>query len=156
MIKRLLTQVIETITVTTTAEPSVEEREAALRLATAVLMVDVARADRIFDESEFERTLQLIEKHFGLPTEDAAQLINQADEQAVDLVSAYELTEVLHKNLDEKEKVRIVGLLWDIAYADGALDKYEDSLILKISDLLYVSRARVMRLKHDAEVRHKA
>lgn len=156
MIKRLLTQVIETITVTASAEPSAEEREAALRLATAVLMVDVARADRVFDESEFERTLQLIEKHFGLPTEDAAQLINQADEQAVDLVSAYELTEVLHRHLDEKEKTRIVGLLWDIAYADGALDKYEDSLILKISDLLYVSRARVMRLKHDAEVRHKA
>lgn len=154
MIKRLLTQVIEIITVTTVTEPSAEERESALRLATAVLMVDVARADRIFDEAEFERTLQLIEKHFGLPTEDAAQLINEADEKAVDLVSAYELTEVLHKHLDEEEKTRIIGLLWDIAYADGALDKYEDSLILKISDLLYVSRARVMRLKHDAALRH--
>jgi uncharacterized tellurite resistance protein B-like protein len=42
-------------------------------------------------------------------------------------------------------------MLWQVAYADGALDKYEDSLILKISDLLHVSRARVMRLKHDAQ-----
>ena len=153
MIRQLFTQVIETFTVTTEAAPSAEERESALRLATAVLMVDVARADRIFDETEFHRTLKLIERRFGLTTEEAAQLVNEADEQAVDLVSAYELTEVLHKNLEEEEKARIVGLLWDIAYADGALDKYENALILKISDLLYVSRGRVMRLKHDAAER---
>jgi uncharacterized tellurite resistance protein B-like protein len=42
-------------------------------------------------------------------------------------------------------------LLWQIAYADGRLDKYEDSLVLKISDLLHVSRGLVMRLKHDAQ-----
>ena len=42
--------------------------------------------------------------------------------------------------------------MWQIAYADGELDKYEDSLVLKISDLLYVNRAKVMRLKHDAQL----
>ena len=156
MIKQLFTQVIEIITVTSEAEPSAEERESALRLATAVLMVDVARADRVFDESEFDRTLKLIETRFELSTEEAAQLINEADEKADDMVSSYELTEVLHKHLNEDEKTRVIGLLWDIAYADGALDKYEDALILKISDLLYVSRARVMRLKHDAALRRDA
>jgi len=48
------------------------------------------------------------------------------------------------------DKARIVELLWKIAYADGRLDKYEDSLVLRISDLLYVNRAVVMRLKHEA------
>ena len=63
----------------------------------------------------------------------------------------HEFTQLLHENLSENEKARIIALLWKIAYADGRLDKYEDSLVLKISDLLYVSRGRVMRLKHDAE-----
>jgi len=63
----------------------------------------------------------------------------------------HDFTQLLHAHLDEDEKARIVGLLWRIAYADGRLDKYEDSLVLKISDLLYVSRGRVMRLKHDAQ-----
>ena len=58
---------------------------------------------------------------------------------------------MLHQHLDDAEKARIVGMLWQVAYADGELDKYEDSLVLKISDLLHVSRARVMRLKHDAQ-----
>ena len=120
-------------------------------MATAVLMIDVARADHVFDESEFDRVLELCQTHFGLQPEEAAELVVIANEKADDLVSAHEFTQVLHQHLDENEKARIVDLLWKIAYADGRLDKYENSLVLKISDLLYVSRGRVMRLKHDAE-----
>ncbi len=128
------------------------DRSEAIRLATAVLMADVARADYDFDEEEFTTLLDLIQIHFGLSAEDATQLANEASEVAEDLVSVHQFTSLLHKNLSEDEKAEVVALLWRIAYADGRLDKYEDSLVLKISDLLYVSRGRVMQLKHDAEV----
>jgi uncharacterized tellurite resistance protein B-like protein len=127
------------------------DRGEAIRLATAVLMADVARADYDFDEDEFTTLLDLIQIHFGLSAEDATQLANEASEVAEDLVSVNEFTSLLHKNLSEEEKSEVVALLWRIAYADGSLDKYEDSLVLKISDLLYVSRGRVMQLKHDAQ-----
>ncbi|MCG8370308.1 MAG: TerB family tellurite resistance protein [Proteobacteria bacterium] len=125
-------------------------RETAIRKATAVLMIDVARADHAFDPGEFDRVLRLVEEHFDLAPEDAAALVNAADEEARGLTSLHDFTQLLHRHLDEREKARIVGLLWEIAYADGRLDMYEDSLVLKISDLLHVSRGRVMRLKHDA------
>lgn len=150
MIKRLILQVVETISVNTTTDTSAADRDEALRLATAVLMVDVARSDHIFDANEFDEVLQLIKTHFQLSPEQAAELINAADEEAEDLVSLHEFTQLLHQNLDEQEKSRIVGLLWQVAYADGQLHRYEDSLVLRISDLLHVSRGRVMRLKHDA------
>lgn len=149
MIKRLFAQVVETISATDPVSP--DEREAALRLATAVLMIDVARADYVFDESEFDQILKLVQVHFGLPSEQAADLVVEASGKAEDLVDIHEFTKLLHDYLTEDEKAQIVSLLWRIAYADGRLDKYEDSLVLKISDLLYVSRGRVMRLKHDAE-----
>ena len=152
MIKRLFIQVIETISSPADSEVGVEDREAALRLATAVLMIDVARADHVFDESEFDRVLNLIEAHFGLTPEEAAELVNTAGERAEELVSVYEFTQLLHERLGEEEKARIIALLWQIAFADGRLDKYEDSLVLKISDLLYVSRGLVMRLKNDAQI----
>jgi uncharacterized tellurite resistance protein B-like protein len=151
MIKQFITQVVDAISAPPTASQDSESREAALRSATAVLMLDVARSDNVFEESEFERVLGLVEKHFGMSPEDAAELVNAADEKAEDLVSLHEFTQLLHNNLDEIEKARIVGLLWQVAYADGRLDKYEDSLVRKISDLLHVSRGRSMRLKHDAE-----
>lgn len=152
MIKRLFIQVVETISSTEQSTTSAADREAALRLATAVLMIDVARADFVFEESEFDHVLKLIEARFGLSPEKAAELVNEAGDKAEDLVSVHEFTQLLHEHLSEDEKANIVSLLWQIAYADGRLDKYEDSLVLKISDLLYVSRGRVMRLKHDAEL----
>ena len=127
------------------------DRDEAIRMATAVLMIDVARADHVFDESEFDSVLALVQSHFALPAEQAAELVIAANDKAEDLVSAYDFTKVLHEHLDHGEKARVVGLLWKIAYADGRLDKYEDSLVLKISDLLHVSRGLVMRLKHDAQ-----
>ena len=151
MIRRLYLQVVESISVAAAPETGSVDREAALRLATAVLMIDVARADHVFEESEFDSMLRLIESHFELSPEHAAALVNAAGEKADDMVSLFEFTQLLHKQLDEREKARIISLLWQVAYADGQLDKYEDALVLKISDLLYVSRGRVMRLKHDAQ-----
>jgi uncharacterized tellurite resistance protein B-like protein len=152
MIKHFFIEIAEAFSSSGAAESSAADREAAIRKATAVLMLDVARADYVFEESEFERVLELVESHFGLSPEETVQLVNDAGDEAEDLTSVHQFTKLLHEHLDDTDKARIVALLWQIAYADGRLDKYEDSLVLKISDLLYVSRARVMRLKHDAEL----
>lgn len=150
MIKRLLDQIVAVISAPASPATDAAARDAAIRMATAVLMVDVARADHVFDDSELERVLQLVRTHFRLAPEDAAELVSLAADKAEELTSAYEFTSILHQHLDADEEARIVGLLWQVAYADGQLDKYEDSLVLKISDLLHVSRGRVMRLKYDA------
>lgn len=151
MLKKIVDQITSAISTSADEANDSQDRESAIRLATAVLMIDVARADHVFDETEFDRVLRLVESHFELPPEDAAELVNHASDEAEDLISAYDFTSVLHQHLDDAEKARIVSMLWQVAYADGELDKYEDSLVLKISDLLHVSRARVMRLKHDAK-----
>ena len=151
MIKRLFVQIATSFSAEVSADSTVADREDALRLATAVLMIDVARADHVFEESEFDRVLQLIESHFGLTPEQSAELVNMAGSKAEEMVSLYEFTQLLHAHLKHEDKARIISLLWQVAYADGRLDKYEDSLVLKISDLLYVSRGLVMRLKHDAQ-----
>lgn len=151
MLKNLFNHVVDAISPSGDDKSAESNRDHTLRMATAVLMVDVARADHVFEDEEHDRVLDLIERHFQLDAEEAAGIFNAATEEAEDLVSLHEFTQFLHSNLDEHEKARIVSLLWQIAYADGRLDKFEDSLVLKISDLLHVNRARVMRLKHDAE-----
>ena len=149
MFKKLYDDIVRQISA---EDSAADDRDAAIRMATAVLMVDVALVDDRFDEDEFDRMLGLVRDHFGLGTQDAAELINAANAKADDLISVHELTKLLHEHLSHEEKARVVGLLWSIAYADGQLDKYENSLVLKVSDLLYVSRGLVMRLKHDAEI----
>ena len=82
MIKRLFEQVISAISEEADAGQPSQGRDDAIRLATAVLMVDVAQADDVFDESEFNRVLALIEKHFKLEPQLAAELLNEASEEA--------------------------------------------------------------------------
>ncbi len=150
MIKTIAEKISRAFASTNTAEPDEDAREKAIRIATAVLMTEVARADHDYDESELNVLLNLVTNCFQLSPDDALELANEAGEVAEEHVSLHNFTQLLNNNLDEREKERIVSLLWQVAYADGRLDKYEDSLVLKISDLLYVSRGRVMRLKHDA------
>jgi len=155
MIRKFFVEIVATISSSDSNQANTVDRESALRMATAVLMLDVARADHVFEESEFDRVLNLLEAHFDLTPEESAELVNTASDKADDLVSLHEFTQLLNANLNDQERTRIIALLWQIAYADGQLDKYEDSLVLKISDLLYVSRARVMRMKHDAATDNK-
>lgn len=150
MIKRFLNQLGGALRSETPQTP--EEREHTLRVATAVLMVDVARADHSFEETESVLLIDLVRRHFELTANEAEELALIAGARADETVSLHEFTDLLHAELDEEEKAHVVDLLWRIAYADGRLDKYESALVLKISDLLHVSRGRVMRLKHDAAV----
>jgi uncharacterized tellurite resistance protein B-like protein len=150
LIKRLIEQITSAVSGAELAEPDEEERAEAVRKATAVLMLDVALADKVFDQAELEHLVELAEAHFDLERDDATELIHLAKSEAEQIVSVHEFTHLLHHSLTEAEKARIVGMLWQIAYIDGRLDKYENALVLKISDLLYVSRGLVMRLKHDA------
>jgi uncharacterized tellurite resistance protein B-like protein len=151
LIKRLIEQISGSLSQAGPVEKQAD-RDTAIRRATAVLMLDVALADKEFSPSELERLQALAESHFALSHDEAADLIEEARNEAEHLVSLHGFTHLLHNHLSEEEKARIVGMLWEIAYTDGHLDKYENSLVLKISDLLYVSRGRVMRLKHDAKV----
>jgi uncharacterized tellurite resistance protein B-like protein len=151
LITRIFDQIVAALSNPDPAGSDAGERDEAIRRATAVLMLDVALADRQFDRSELQHLLTIAEAHFGLGPEEAAELIDTARNEAEQLVSLHEFTQLLHNNLSEGEKAAIVGMLWEIACADGRLDKYENALVFKISDLLYVSRGRVMRLKHDAQ-----
>lgn len=151
MIKTLADKVSKAFAAARKTDSDEDERAKAIRLATAVLMTEVARADYDYDESEFNLLLDLITRHFQISPEEAAALANEAGETAEESVSLHSFTHLLNEHLSEHEKGQIVSLLWQIAYADARLDKYEDSLVLKIGDLLYVSRGRVMRLKHDAK-----
>jgi uncharacterized tellurite resistance protein B-like protein len=130
------------------AEPEAAREEESLDLAVAVLLVEMARADHKLDAAE-EREIQAqLEEVFGLPAGPAAQLLSRARVAVEDAVSLHEFTRAIHEGMDYAEKQRVIEMLWQVALADRSLDKYEDYLIGKLGELLYVSRGDVIRLKH--------
>jgi uncharacterized tellurite resistance protein B-like protein len=119
-----------------------------IELATAALMIEVARADYQEKSEEHEAINRLLNGHFDLTAEETASLIELAEEEARDLTSYHQFTSLINGNYGQPERIRIIELLWQVANADGEIEKYEDHLIRKIADLLYVSHSDFIAAKH--------
>ena len=110
-------------------EETPESRDSRIQHATAVLLVEIARAD--YERQEAERTamLEALRKAFELSGEAAETLLEHAEAAAENAVSLHEFTSVLHAELSYAEKTQVVEMLWRIALADHNVDKYEDYMI---------------------------
>ena len=118
-------------------------------MAAAVLLIEMARAD--FQQEDIENTaiVELLKEYFSLNTEDAGNLFQAAEKVADHSVSLHDFTRTLHETLNPDAKNEIIEMLWRLALVDDSLDRYEDYLVRKIADLLYVSNSNVLRIKHD-------
>ncbi len=126
----------------------IEEAVDPIQLATVVLMIEMARADFHQDDLEDQKIIDLLEHHFDLSHEDAVALFTRGQKKADDSVSLHEFTSTLHTNLSQADKEEVIGLLWQLAMVDEKLDRYEDYLVRKVADLLYVSNTVVLRIRH--------
>lgn len=125
--------------------------EHALRVATAVLLVEVTRADFIVQPSEKTRLRQLLERQFSLSAAELDALMDEAEADADRLVSIQHITRLLNEHYDHRMKLRVVEMMWQLVYADGDKDHYEEHLIRQVADLLYISHSEFIQARHKAE-----
>jgi uncharacterized tellurite resistance protein B-like protein len=130
------------------AEQAPADRDRAIRVATALLLVEVARADYDDDAIEDRAMHALIKEHFALSDDEAQLLIEEARQQADRAVSLQSFTRELHEHLSVDEKDKVVEMLWRVALADDRLDKYEDYVVRKVADLLYVRHSDLIRIRN--------
>ncbi|TDF35611.1 TerB family tellurite resistance protein [Alteromonadaceae bacterium M269] len=126
-------------------------REEKLQQACAVLLIEVCKADN--DESLVEKKeiRKLLGSVFNIEGEPLDALIAQSADQEVDSTSFYPFTKLINDHYDYPERVNVIKLMWKVAYADGTIDKYEDYIIRKVADLLYVSHSDFIQAKLSAE-----
>lgn len=132
------------------SDPDPRERAHAHRLATAALLIEMTRADQEVKAVEREAVARAIDKAFGLPAEETRKLVALAESEADQATSLYEFTRLINQHFSDDEKNRIIELLWEVAFADGELDKYEEHLVRKLADLIHVSHSTFIRAKHRA------
>ena len=130
-------------------ETKVDDDVNAVEMAAAVLLIEMARADFEQEDIENKMIIELLKEYFLLNGEDADDLFLEAEKIADNSVSLHEFTRTLHETLNEKAKNEIIEMLWRLAFVDDSLDRYEDYLVRKIADLLYVSNSNVLRIKHE-------
>ncbi|RZO80176.1 MAG: TerB family tellurite resistance protein [Halieaceae bacterium] len=122
----------------------------ALELTCAALMFEVARADFTVEATELDTVNALLTEQFDLAPEELLSVTEQAAQQADAATCLYEFTRTLNELASAEEKRALLAMMWRVAMADDVLSRYEEHLIRKVADLLYVPHSDFMAAKQQA------
>ena len=134
------------------ANSSPEAREHGLRLAAAVLLFEVVRADGTVKDEELTVMRAALQGTFGLARDEAEEIVRVAGEASRGAASLYEFTSLVDGELGFDEKKRLVELLWLVAFADSAKDAHEEHMVRRVAGLLHVPHPDFI----DAKIRARA
>jgi len=127
------------------------DREAALRLATAALLMEVARADHDVSAAERQVIDRLVREHFSVSEEIASTVSALAERHAQESTSLYPFTRLINAEYDLQDRIRLVRMLWQVAFSDGNKDKHEEHLVRKVAELLHVPHREFVRMRLETE-----
>lgn len=122
------------------------------RVAFVALCFQVMEADGNVSKEERQKFRDLLRQRYDLSDEKLKALIEVGHQAGSEAVDYYRFTSDLRKHLvNEEDRVELLGILWDIVYADGQRNEIEDHVIWRIADLLGVSaRDRVLQRQQAA------
>ena len=110
-----------------------------VRLATAALLAEAALADGKFGPREEETITWLLARYFDLDSGEAAELTEAARQAAEESVQDFAFTRVIARRFTPEERIGMIEMLWQVAYADGRLHDYESALVRRIAGLIHVT-----------------
>ena len=116
----------------------------------AAPMVEVARADFAVEATELDTVNALLTEQFDLAPEELVSVTERAAQQADAATCLYEFTRTLNELASAEEKRALLAMMWRVAMADDVLSRYEEHLIRKVADLLYVPHSDFMAAKQQA------
>lgn len=128
-------------------QPQPQRSEHNLALASAALLVEIMRADHEIDEHEKQTLVGALQSSLGLSLQEATNLMKEAIVLTDASNDLQQFTKVIHAQCDVNEKFTLLCNLWRVAYASDGLDKYEEHMIRRISELLYIPHSEFIRAK---------
>ena len=134
-----------------TPASSSDQPEHTLQLATAVLMIEVMRADAESTDAEQAAVLKILKQQFNLPDAEVAQLSELGHQTAKAAHDFHQFTSLINRELEVSEKIRIIETMWQVAYTDRQISAHENHLMRKVADLLYITQADYIAAKMRAK-----
>lgn len=117
------------------------------RLAAAALLVHVVNVDGTVGEDERRRLQELVSARFGLADAEAQSLIDRAHAADIEAVDLYRFTSIIKAKLDEAGRLRVIEMMWEMAFADGEVHEFEENVMWRVAELLGVPSRERVRLK---------
>ncbi|MDA9757456.1 TerB family tellurite resistance protein [Pseudomonadota bacterium] len=126
-----------------------KEKPKNLKLIALCLAFEVANADNDIDTREKDLILEKIKESIDLSVLTEKEIFEVIQEESRKRVSFYDIINDINKNLDKKEKVDVLKMLWEIAYADKVLDVDEERIIRRSAEMLGIKPSIVLQTKEE-------
>ncbi|MCB0281684.1 MAG: TerB family tellurite resistance protein [Calditrichae bacterium] len=124
-----------------------EDSEYDLKIATCVLFLELAYADFNLTDEEEKQLRESLRSFFKIDDHEVDELIETAKKKRQQRTDIWLFTNNIKSKFDREEKIKIIEMLWNLVYADGYMDKYEEALMRKISNLLGLSHGEMIQAK---------
>jgi len=124
-----------------------ETIEPSLEIACSVLLCEVMKADGLLQDEEKRSLKAFISKQFALNDQEIDKIITLALTLSDNATDYYQFTKILNQHYSIEQRVKIVGYLWQLAYADGELASLEEHTIRKVADLLHLRHSEFIQTK---------
>lgn len=108
------------------------------KLAVAALLVHLAAIDGTVTAAERQALAGTLMDHYGLSDGEVEKLVSEATRRDQESVDFYRFTSAL-SSLDDKEKVEIIRMMWQVVFADARNHELEDNMVWRIAELIGVS-----------------
>ncbi len=128
-------------------QPPAERPKVDAKLAVAQLLLEMSRADFSPDAAEIATIRELLGRAYALGADDLEALLKEAGQRVERSVSLHDAVAAINSTLGPEERRNLIAMLWRVAYADGRLDKYEEALLRKLSELLFIPHSEFIREK---------
>ena len=131
------------------ATSSEEPEQDKLQLAAAALLIELSKADYQRLPEEQKAIENALTHCFNLDSAQLNEIIQLAEEENAEATSLYQFTSLIKDNYSPEQRFELVKMLWQVAQADGEISKYEDHLIRKVAELIYLPHSEFIRAKLD-------
>ncbi len=129
------------------ADKDTKPNRETMQLAAAALMLEVASVDQQLDGRELGVIRKRLQEQLQLPENLLQEMLDHARTQQSQATSLYEFTRLINDYFSAEEKLLLIEDMWSVAYADDEIDKYEEYVIRRVAELIYVAHSDFIRCK---------
>ena len=124
-----------------------QDKEHAIRLAMASLMIEVAESDYEDSPDEREAIVNIVKESFDLSSTETNEIVDLARQEHADSIDYFQFTSLINQHYSASQRIELIEKLWQVAFADNHLDKHEEHVIRRIADLIHVPHSDFMKTK---------
>jgi uncharacterized tellurite resistance protein B-like protein len=124
-----------------------EDKEAGLKAATCVLLLEAATADDTFSDIEQKKVVEILKSRFGMTDEAVKELIDESKRERQNEADIWYFTNLINQNLSNEEKYDLMEAVWEVIYSDGTLGEFENYVAQKLYRMLNIDHSKFIELK---------